>query len=371
MADRQFVVGGVEAAPADWIPPAPLEIIPRTAFATFDGKNAAGEFLPCLEIISDSGHTVCFCVPEVTVAAGASAIVSFFPGGAVGEDTSGSSTASGTVEQILSPLGTISIASASGPITSIDLPASGVAAGTYGDSGNVAQVTVNAEGVVTAVSAVSIAGGGSVVGSDGWVPDTNAPTFATANSFTAGASDLTAVYSVGTRIKLTQTTVKYFVVTASVFGAGTTTVTVSGGSDYTLANAAITTPFYSYVVNPQGFPGWFNWTPTVTGFTGATTNTFCRFSQLGRVTTFSIDIQGTSNAAGFTISLPPGFTTVTGQNQIQIVRVTNSGAAVAGSISVTSLAQTVLTVGNGPAQGAAFTTSGSKGVSSDFPLGIL
>lgn len=45
-------------------------------------------------------------------------------------------------------------------VSSTDLPASGVTAGTYGDGTNVAQVTVNAEGIVTAASNVAITGGG-------------------------------------------------------------------------------------------------------------------------------------------------------------------------------------------------------------------
>ncbi len=41
-----------------------------------------------------------------------------------------------------------------------DIPASGVTAGTYGDSTHVAQVSVNTEGQVTAASNVAISGGG-------------------------------------------------------------------------------------------------------------------------------------------------------------------------------------------------------------------
>jgi len=68
-------------------------------------------------------------------------------------------------------------------------------------------------------------------------------------------ADVTALISVGMRIKLTQTTVKYFIVTAvGAYGGGATLVTVYGGTDYTLANAAITVPFYSSEKIPFGFP---------------------------------------------------------------------------------------------------------------------
>jgi hypothetical protein len=66
----------------------------------------------------------------------------------------------------------------------------------------------------------------------------DAPTF----TFTV-ATDLTTKYTVGSRIKLTQTTVKYFIVTA-----------VSYSNPNTLANAAISANFHSYAKVPQGFP---------------------------------------------------------------------------------------------------------------------
>jgi len=69
------------------------------------------------------------------------------------------------------------------------------------------------------------------------------------------ASDVTGFIGLGNRIKLTQTTVKYFVVTGvGAFTAGKTIITVYGGTDYTLANAAITLPYFSTHKAPFGFP---------------------------------------------------------------------------------------------------------------------
>lgn len=91
----------------------------------------------------------------------------------------------------------------------------------------------------------------------GWIPAGVTWTYASADdpSFTfTVASNVTGTYTNGTRIKLIQTTDKYFIVTKTSFSAPNTTVTIYGGTDYDLANAAITTPLYSPVKAPQGFP---------------------------------------------------------------------------------------------------------------------
>jgi hypothetical protein len=316
--DRQVLVVGQASAPANYRIPGSGQIRPKVVFAKFDGTNAVTGYVPALKVTSDGGKTVGIFPAFSTVAAGGSVNVSWFPDVVPDDDSNVTPSSSGTISTLTSTAATIAVTNPTGPATNVDLPTTGVAAGTYGDSSHVSQVTVDVEGRVTAASSVAF-GSGSITGPDGWVADGNSPTFATATTFTAGASDLTAVYSPGTRIKLTQTTPKFFVVAKSAFGAGTTTVTITGGTDYTLANAAITSPFYSYVVNPQGWPSWFNYTATVTGFTGAVTQSL-RFAVVGRTVWFNvINVSGTSNATGFTISLP-------------ITAVNNSAAA----ISVTS-----------------------------------
>lgn len=93
-------------------------------------------------------------------------------------------------------------------------------------------------------------GGGGV---SEWNTITATLTYASADSptFVANTSiDLTSVISVGMKLKLTQTTVKYFIVTAIT----STTITLYGGTDYTLANATITLPYFSSMKAPFGFP---------------------------------------------------------------------------------------------------------------------
>jgi len=83
------------------------------------------------------------------------------------------------------------------------------------------------------------------------VPGTLTYSSADSPTFVATTSlDLTGIIPVGARIKLTQTTAKYFIVTA----IDATTITLYGGTDYTLANAAISSPQYSTAKAPIGFP---------------------------------------------------------------------------------------------------------------------
>lgn len=64
----------------------------------------------------------------------------------------------GTISDITSTGGTITVTAPTGPTTNVDLPNSGVAGGTYGDASHVSQVTVSAEGIVTAASSIAISG---------------------------------------------------------------------------------------------------------------------------------------------------------------------------------------------------------------------
>jgi len=92
---------------------------------------------------------------------------------------------------------------------------------------------------------------------NGWIDANETWTYASADdptyTFTI-SGDKTGKYSAGMRIKLTQTTAKYFIITAVSYSSPNTTVTVYGGTDYDLANAKITSPYYSMVKAPHGFP---------------------------------------------------------------------------------------------------------------------
>lgn len=145
-----------------------------------------------------------------------------------------------------------------------------------------------------------------VIAQDGWVDGNETWTYASATTFTI-AGDKTGKYSKGDKLKLTQTTVKYFYIVNVSHAAGTTTVTITGGTDYTLANAAITLPFYSKAEDPAGHPLWFNWTPTYSGFTATVpTGGSHKFRIHGTTVHLNVapSTNGTSNANSFTLTAP-------------------------------------------------------------------
>ena len=103
----------------------------------------------------------------------------------------------------------------------------------------------------------------------GWLKDGTTWVFVSSASFKVTGQDVTGTYQVGTRLRWKQGgAYKYAYVQSSSFSTDTT-VTINAGSDFTIANATITDNWYSYK-NPQGFPEWFNYTPTGVSATNVT-----------------------------------------------------------------------------------------------------
>src|SRR5260370_37771581 len=97
---------------------------------------------------------------------------------------------------------------------------------------------------------------------DGWIRANEVWTYASANSFTISGVDRTSVYTTGTRIKCSNNSSTFFGVIASSSFSTNTTVTLIPNNDYSLSNSTISNPLYSYQANPQGYPGWFNYSPS-------------------------------------------------------------------------------------------------------------
>ncbi|HUV84165.1 MAG TPA: hypothetical protein VMV86_00565 [Methanosarcinales archaeon] len=89
---------------------------------------------------------------------------------------------------------------------------------------------------------------------DGWIAAGETWIYASADAPTytiTVPTDATTKYSAGMRIKLKHNgSVKYFIITK----VAATVLTLYGGTDYTLADTAITLPYYSVVKAPLGFP---------------------------------------------------------------------------------------------------------------------
>ncbi len=190
------------------------------------------------------------------------------------------------------------------------------------DSGSVTLITLGVDewAMFTPISGETwkVISGNNMVPNDadhGWVESTATWSYSSADSPTFVASvnaDMTGLISVGMRIRLVQTTTKYFIVTAvGSYSGGATLITLYGGTDYTLANAAITSPYYAAVKAPFGFPmSPAKWTVTATDTTQRTQAT---------------PTQNTwYNLGSFSISIPIGVWKVTYNVAAQVDDNTNT-----------------------------------------------
>lgn len=200
---------------------------------------------------------------------------------------------------------------------------------------------------------------------NGWTADPNTWTRTSNTAFTL-AVDATTWLAPGTRVKWKESsTQKYGVVATSSFSAGTTTVNLIGTSDYVMAATPDSgTPSFSQSNNPNGLPAYFNYTPTITGYSanpGTSAYTWRTFGRTMQITLREGSV-GTSNATTKTYSLPTNVTAVTITNQIWMMlnMVTNNGTASAGQTRVSSAATVMDIFASGT--GGAWTGSGNAAV---------
>ena len=136
----------------------------------------------------------------------------------------------------------------------------------------------------------------------GWTAITETFTYASATTITIATGGASR-YQKGDKLKLTQTTDKYFYIVK----VEDELLTITGGSDYTLDDAAITSPQLSRIETPFGFPGWFNFTPSY-GYITSVTTYIAIFKIAGEFCTYNIFFNGTteSAAAYLAVSYPVG-----------------------------------------------------------------
>lgn len=97
----------------------------------------------------------------------------------------------GGITDLTSTGSTITVTSPTGPTTNVDLPASGVSAGSYGDATHVGSFTVDAEGRLTAASSTAISG----IAGTGMVKLFDTTIGSAANTIDTGASAIAAGHS--------------------------------------------------------------------------------------------------------------------------------------------------------------------------------
>ena len=154
-------------------------------------------------------------------------------------------------------------------------------------------------------------------GLDGWIYDTDTWTYVSATSFKISGKDVQYKFPKGTKIKLVQTSTKYFYVIATAYTSGNTTITITGGSDYALANATISGQAYSYAAAPQDFPQRFNYSPaTYTGWSALPDGLYY-FIIIGHLCYVTVYMTaGTSNATTAILELPVSASSAAGKGGI-------------------------------------------------------
>lgn len=141
----------------------------------------------------------------------------------------------------------------------------------------------------------------------------------------------------GSAINLTGTT------DATMTISGGSVVTLYSNSDYGVANATLTACRFSYLGAPPGFPPFFNWSPTLSGWSSNPTSNMYRWSHDGTKMTISIrqTTSGTSNNVTHTATLPGVAATVSNGFWLNTCVATDNNVVQAGSLSVGSAASTV------------------------------
>jgi hypothetical protein len=196
----------------------------------------------------------------------------------------------------------------------------------------------------------------------GWKIVTETWTRTGNHTFTV-VGDLTAKYRKGTKVRYKDGgAFEYGVIGSSVYGA-VTTITLITNTDYTMSATTITDTAISYIENPEGFPFFFNYTPTFTGFSSDPGVSISRwFVQHSWVTVIHRESSnGTSNSSAFTFSLPVAAADVTlGLWIVPGMSVINNGteSTIVGRVQVTATGTTASVFRD--MASLAWTSSGSK-----------
>lgn len=229
--------------------------------------------------------------------------------------------------------------------------------------------TIGGNAAVTGTT--TLTGALTVKSYDGYITPSYTPVYVSASSIKVTGSDVTAQFPVGTKVKFTQTSAKYFYVTSSSFSTDTT-INLTGGSDYTVANAAISGFAYSYDETPQGFPGYFNYTPSPSNFTigtGGSAGLVGAFAMNGKTVHFRA--LGTLGTSGQSVGSSPTFTlpvtASTNASNMKRIGVAYINDSSAGTYEATTTINSTTTAG-AMVVNTTFTYSASQAPSSTIPM---
>lgn len=276
----------------------------------------------------------------------------------LGAATSGSDAA--RFDQIPTPYPTTTPVATFTPISGTGILAQ-TAANTFATrtiTGTSGEILIGNGGGVAAAPNIGLASAITDTLHTGWNPfAVGALSYSSANVI-ASSVDYTGILNVGDKIWITQSGSKWFYVTS----VSSSQIGVYAGSDYTVANSIISGPYYSHDATPTGFPHWFNYSPTVTGFSANPTGTVYQFAIVGQtaIVTVSQTSPGTSNATTFTISGP--IACRAGSNAyVNAPFATNNGSAIATAVVQATSGTSTLTISK-DAVGGTWTNANGKAV---------
>jgi hypothetical protein len=158
----------------------------------------------------------------------------------------------------------------------------------------------------------------NLITNEGWIDADETWTYASGTSFTI-AGDYTTRYTQGVKLSVNNDSLKYFYVISSSGLADVTTVNITGGTAYVLADTSMLSTVYSRDACPYGFPNTFSYQPTGAGLSGTSSITG-KFSLHGNECRLYVALAGTSNNGTFAFANPINSGTVFNQYNAGLIQ---------------------------------------------------